>query len=130
MRIDPANTAPIFQQIAGAVRHELAAGVYEPGEMIPSIRALAVRLKINPNTIKRAYDELEREGLVESRKGLGMFVTRRGEGAARAATVESVRGAFVQGIRMASAADLTRGQIDSEYARAWAEADSTKGGRR
>lgn len=130
MRIDLSSPVPIFTQVADGVRHALAARVYEPGEPIPSIRALAVKLKINPNTIKRAYEELEREGLIESRKGLGMFVTRRGEGAARAQTVDSVRSAFAEGIRMGSAAELGRPQIDAEYTRAWTDAEGTKGAKR
>src|SRR5579862_8964820 len=115
MRIEPGSDIPIFQQIAAAMRAEVAAGVYRAGDPIPSIRAHSTALLINPNTIKRAYDELERDGLVESRAGLGMFVTERGVQVARARTEQRVGLTFSQGIRLARAADLPRTKIDDAY---------------
>ena len=119
MRIEPSSTVTIFQQIADAIRASVAAGIYRPGDPIPSIRAQAVKLIINPNTIKRAYDELEREGLIVSRKGLGMFVTERGLDVARARTEKDVRATFAHAIAVGRAAHLDKPHIDEAYRSAW-----------
>ena len=62
MSVDPNNPIPIYQQIADNIRRSIAAGVYRPGEMIPSLRVLALELTVNPNTVQRAFETLEREG--------------------------------------------------------------------
>lgn len=76
MLIDPKSPIPIFRQIADQLRQAVDAGVYKPGEMLPSQRTLAVDIKVNPNTIQRSYEALEREGIVETRRGVGVFVVR------------------------------------------------------
>jgi GntR family transcriptional regulator len=77
MLIDPKSPVPIYQQIASQVRQRIASGVYRPNESLPSLRSLAAEIKVNPNTVQKAYDELTREGLVESRRGSGLFVVDR-----------------------------------------------------
>ena len=67
--IDPKSPTPIFEQIATQLRQRIATGVYKPQESLPSLRNLAAEIRVNPNTIQKAYDELAREGLVESRRG-------------------------------------------------------------
>ena len=64
MTIDPHSHLPIYLQIADEIRAAVAAGIYRPGEALPSLRAMAVEIHVNPNTVQRAYDELEREGLI------------------------------------------------------------------
>jgi len=76
MLIDPKSPIPIFRQIADQLRQAIDAGVHKPGEMLPSQRVLAVEIKVNPNTIQRAYEALEREGIVETRRGVGVFVVQ------------------------------------------------------
>ncbi|QDT02363.1 HTH-type transcriptional repressor YtrA [Rubripirellula lacrimiformis] len=76
MKIDPKSHTPIFQQIAEQLRSRIRNQAYLPGEMLPSLRSFAVEIGVNPNTIQRAYEMLEREGIVESRRGVGIFVTR------------------------------------------------------
>ena len=65
---------PIYLQIVNQVKHLVAAGRLEPGEEIPPIRVLAEQLVINPNTVARAYLELERAGVVTKRHGAGTYV--------------------------------------------------------
>ena len=77
MIIDPKSTVPIYRQIVEQVSRAIDAGAYRPGEALPSQRALAVELRVNPNTVQRAFDELLRDGVVESRKGRGVFVVDR-----------------------------------------------------
>lgn len=74
MLIDPKSSTPIFRQIADQLRQAIDSSVYKPGEMLPSLRVMAVDIKVNPNTVQRAYEALEREGVVETRRGVGIFV--------------------------------------------------------
>jgi GntR family transcriptional regulator len=65
---------PIYRQLATQVREGVARGRLKPGERLPSVRELSRELVVNPNTIARAYTELEREGVLHTRQGLGVFV--------------------------------------------------------
>jgi DNA-binding transcriptional regulator YhcF (GntR family) len=73
-RIDPRSPTPIYAQIAERVRVAVAAGELTRGDGLPSVRALATRLRVNPATVVQAYRDLEQEGLVEMRQGAGTFV--------------------------------------------------------
>jgi GntR family transcriptional regulator len=72
--IDPRSTVPLYDQIAGRIRLAVAAGDVAEGEALPSVRALASRLRVNPATVVQAYRTLESEGFVEMRQGSGTFV--------------------------------------------------------
>lgn len=74
-QIQPNSPLPIYQQLVNQVREAAARGELEPGERLPSVRQLSRELTVNPNTVARAYTELERGGLVSTRPGLGVFVT-------------------------------------------------------
>ncbi|HZL86098.1 MAG TPA: GntR family transcriptional regulator [Candidatus Krumholzibacteria bacterium] len=74
MRIDPADPRPIYVQVMDELRRAIATGALAPGDPVPSIRDAARQLRINPLTVKQAYGELEREALVEVRRGLGTYV--------------------------------------------------------
>lgn len=69
-----ADGTPIYNQIADQIRYRIAAGQLRPGDDLPPIRSLAESLRVNPNTVARAYRELEQEGLVEKRRTTGTFV--------------------------------------------------------
>ena len=73
-RIDPRSPTPIYAQIADRVRVAVASGELVRGDGLPSVRALATRLRVNPATVVQAYRDLEQEGLVEMRQGAGTFV--------------------------------------------------------
>jgi GntR family transcriptional regulator len=75
IKIDPADGVPIYRQIVNQIRYSVASGLLEPGEELPTIRALALRLKVTPNTIVKAYGELEAAGVVHKRHGSGTFVS-------------------------------------------------------
>ena len=111
MKIDPGSHQPIYLQIADSVRAAVAAGVYQPGEVLPSLRAMALDIQVNPNTVQRAYDELEREGLVYSKRGKGLFVTEQGATSARSQAQDSVRRALDEAVRAAKAAGMNAEQI-------------------
>lgn len=76
IRISLSDGVPIYQQIVTQVRYLVAAGQLEPGTELPPIRSLAERIQVNPNTVARAYRELEREGIVEKRSTKGTFVAQ------------------------------------------------------
>jgi len=118
MSVDPNNPIPIYQQIADYIRRSIAAGVYRPGEMIPSLRVLALELTVNPNTVQRAFETLEREGLIHPRKGLGMFVTRHGATSAQSQSRTAVYETFVQGIRAGCDANMTTRRIRGVFEQA------------
>lgn len=68
------DLGPIYRQIVRHVQQAIARGDLNPGDRLPSARALAQQLRVNPNTIIHAYSQLEREGLVETKRGLGTFI--------------------------------------------------------
>jgi GntR family transcriptional regulator len=68
---------PIYRQIVNQVKYLLASGLLEPGEELPPIRTLALQLKVTPNTIVKAYHELEVAGVVHKRRGSGTFVSEK-----------------------------------------------------
>ena len=74
IHLDHRDTRPIYFQIAYAFRRQIEAGVLSPGDKLPSVRELSASLTINPNTIQRAYRELENDGWIESAPGKGSFV--------------------------------------------------------
>ena len=78
IHIDPGSSEPIFEQIAFQVKRSVARGEVPAGTRLPSVRQLARELAVNPNTVVRAYDVLESDGIVVRRKGSGCFTTDRG----------------------------------------------------
>ncbi len=72
--IDYKDARPIYEQVVDRFQKLILTGVLEPNEKMPSVRSLAVELSINPNTIQRAYAELERQGFIYTVKGRGNFV--------------------------------------------------------
>ena len=86
--INIADGVPIYRQIANQIRYLAASGLLAPGEELPPIRTLALQLKLNPNTVVRAYGELEAAGVIHKRRGAGTYVS---EGPSRLADRERQR---------------------------------------
>ncbi len=72
--IDPDSGVPVYLQISRAIKRSIALGSLRSGEQVPSVREVAEMLTVNPNTVAKAYQLLEREGIVLTRKGIGTFV--------------------------------------------------------
>jgi GntR family transcriptional regulator len=83
IHISTADGVAIYQQIVNQVKYLVASGRLRPGEEMPAIRVLAERLVVNPNTVARAYRELEAAGIVEKRRTAGTFVSDQGSPLAR-----------------------------------------------
>jgi GntR family transcriptional regulator len=90
--IHPDSPIPIYEQIVAQITFAVASGALDTGALIPSVRELAQRIVVNPNTVARAYQELERRGVLEARRGCGMEVTTRAPAACRAERQAIVRG--------------------------------------
>ncbi len=75
-QIDPTSRLPIYRQLTRQLREAVARGRVQPEDRLPSVRDLSRTLVINPNTVARVYTELEREGVIHTRPGLGVFVAR------------------------------------------------------
>ena len=75
--ISTGSNTPIYKQITDQVRLAVVTGKLAVGDQLPSVRALAEDLVVNPNTVARAYADLTRDGLIESRAGRGVFITRK-----------------------------------------------------
>lgn len=115
MQINPSSHVPIYLQIADAVRAAVAAGVYRTGETLPSLRAMAIQMHVNPNTVQRAYDALEREGLIYSQRGRGLFVAERGAESAQSLTGDGLRRTFDEAIRTGQVAGMSAAQLQEIF---------------
>ena len=72
--IDPRDSTPIYAQLDRGLRAAIASGRLSPGDQLPTVRQLAVDLRVNANTVARVYADLERAGILETRRGVGSFV--------------------------------------------------------
>jgi GntR family transcriptional regulator len=89
VNLDTADPRPVYTQIVDEIRRCVSIGVLKPDEPLPAVRRLAEQLKVNANTVQHAYRELEREGAVYVKRGLGTFIAPRAKepGQARQAAV-------------------------------------------
>lgn len=111
MIIDPQSSLPIYRQIVEQTQDAIDAGIYRAGEALPSQRALATQIRVNPNTIQKAYDELDRLGVVEVRRGLGVFVRDRKSKAARNKIEKTIIANFRDGITNGLENDVPHARI-------------------
>jgi GntR family transcriptional regulator len=110
-KIHPDSPIPIYEQIVSQVIFNIASGALEVGEMIPSVRDLAVRLTVHPNTVARAFQELERQGVVAARRGKGMEVTLEAPAVCREQRQEIVRARIREALREAASSALEPEEI-------------------
>jgi GntR family transcriptional regulator len=75
LRLNPSSGVPVYLQIIEQVKHAIATGAVNAGEQLPSVRQMAEDLLINPNTVARAYRDLEQEGVIELKHGSGAFIS-------------------------------------------------------
>jgi len=110
LRIDPSSTAPIYAQIAGSIRRQVAEGQLAHGDRLPPARELADALGVNVHTVLRGYQELRDEGLIELRRGRGAVVERHAQprAGARAALAAYIDHARRAGLTPDEAAHLVR----------------------
>jgi len=102
--IDASSDVPIFRQIVQQIKTAVAMGRLQPEEPLPSVRQLAVDLAVNPNTVARAYLDLEIEGVIYKRQGAGTFVATQGvrvsKNERRRVLCELIEKALVEGVNL------------------------------
>jgi GntR family transcriptional regulator len=111
LTIDPRSPVPIYDQIKAGLKGLVATGALRPGDPAPSIRGLAVTLKVNPNTVARAFRELTIEGFFESRRGDGNVIAAGALKQAKSG-LEDQRDGFEESVRLARRGGLPWGEID------------------
>lgn len=109
--IDFQSRIPVYEQIEEQVIWLINSGVYEPGSKLPSLRTLSSELKLNINTVKRAFQELEAKGIVYSAQGKGVFVSQinKANETLKAEAIENLR----TSVRSARAKGVTQREIQS-----------------
>ena len=124
--IENTSPLPIYEQIIQQVRAQILSGQLKEGEMLPSLRALAKDLRISVITTKRAYDELEREGYIQTVAGRGSFVGRRSAELVREENLRRIEQLLGEAMEIAGQSGIGLEQI-IEMLRLLAETDEQKG---
>ncbi|MEZ5316833.1 MAG: GntR family transcriptional regulator [Vicinamibacterales bacterium] len=109
--ISPAAPGALYQQIVDGLKREVSEGRLAPGSPLPSFRGLAEQLLVSVITVKRAYEELEREGLIFRRQGLGTFVAEAAAERSRESKQARARELLLEAVREASEAGLSSREI-------------------
>jgi len=128
-RTNPALGVPIYLQLMEQVKHAIETGALRPGEQLPGIRPLAEELVMNPNTVAKAYRELEHEGVIELRHGAGAFVSAQPRTKKVAETLRTAQPLVANTIDQLRARGLTDEEIRRLFEADLAQARK-KGGRR
>jgi GntR family transcriptional regulator len=112
LTVDPRSGVPIYLQVIEQVKRSVALGVLASGEQLPTVKQLALDLTINPNTVAKAYRELERDGVIETAPGRGSFVKSNGTtDTTKAAATDVARDALTTAIREAKSVGLSADEI-------------------
>lgn len=121
LHIDPADELAIYDQIVRQLKFAIAAGVLRPGELVPSVRETARQLAVNPNTVARAFRELQTEQVLHTVRGTGLAVTEDAPERCRRDRKElirhRVRGALREACRSRLSVDEIRNMVHSELQR-------------
>lgn len=110
--IDNRSGVPIYNQICQQIRSAILGGELEADAPLPSIRNLAKDLRISVITTKRAYEELEREGLIYTVAGVGCFVARQNAALLHEQTLRQIESHLREAVRLAAGAGVSRGELD------------------
>jgi len=110
---------PIYAQIADQVRNAVAAGLLRPGELIPSVRELSKQLVVNPNTVARAYRDLQGQAILEPVRGTGLQVAATAPGVCREERQATVRRRLREALDEARRSNLPRDEIEAILREEW-----------
>lgn len=126
LKVDVRSGVPIYVQIVDQVQHAVEVGSLEAGDRLPTVRALAKELTVAPNTIVKAYNELQRSGLIESRPGVGTVVAESVGDMARERRLEALNERLAVLVRDAVGLGVTEDELwerfDAEFERISAQA--------
>jgi GntR family transcriptional regulator len=125
LHLDLHTGVPVYRQIIDQVRGAIASGALATGDQLPTVRQLAVDLAINPNTVVRAYKELELSGQLETHQGTGTFISEHKRPGAEAERVQQLNQIVADAVARAGAAGFTIDQL-LEQLRNWPDRPSSK----
>lgn len=112
LTVDPRSGVPIYLQVIEQIKRSVALGILQAGEQLPTVKQLALDLTINPNTVAKAYRDLERDGVIETAPGRGSFVRANGAAdSSKAAATDVARDAIDTAMREAKSVGLARKDI-------------------
>ena len=114
IQLDLHSGMPVYRQVIDQVRGGIASGLLEPGDQLPTVRQLAVDLAINPNTVIRAYRELELGGLLETHQGTGTFISAQKMKRADAQRERQLEQIVADSVARAGAAGFTLDELIDE----------------
>lgn len=126
-RIDPGNSVPIFEQIVESVRGAIIAGELRPDERLPSVRDVAVELRVNPKTVARAYYEMERDKILYTKRGEGTFVAPVADEARATERRRALREAALALARTARGLGATESEAVAALNDAWTKEAAGRG---
>src|SRR3981081_1408085 len=126
--LSTSDDRPIYSQIGDRVRFAVAAGVVRPGELVPSVRELSKQLVVNPNTVARAYRELQGQGVLEPVRGTGLQVAADAPGLCRDDRREFVRRRLREALDEARRSNLAHEEIEAILREEWAAGNGKPGG--
>ncbi len=119
LEVDAKSGIPIYVQLVDQVQHAVGVGSLEAGDRLPTVRALAKELTVAPNTVVKAYNELQRSGIVESRPGVGTVISEGVGSVARERRVEALNGRLAVLVQDAVGLGLTEDELwerfDAEF---------------
>jgi len=125
--VDTSDDRPIYAQIVDRVKFAVAAGVLRPGEMVPSVRELSKQLLVNPNTVARAYRDLQAGGLLEPVRGTGLQVTGEAPGRCRAERQGMVRRRLRAAMEEALRSGMDLADLEAMIREEWARSRGAAG---
>jgi GntR family transcriptional regulator len=128
LRVNPADSTPIWRQIEESVRRLVASGQLLPGHGVPSVRDLARDLRVNPATVSKAYQRLTDAGLLEVRRGEGTFVAEAPPAMKKTERRDALREGAVRYASLGVTLGAAREDATQELDRAWAELGGSKMG--
>ncbi|MDU1176079.1 MAG: GntR family transcriptional regulator [Peptoniphilus harei] len=105
------SSVPLYEQIKNAIKENILKNKVKEGEQLPSVRTLSKDLKVSILTVKKAYDELEEEGFVESRQGLGTFVAGKDSEVKREEMQKELENHLIEAIKLSADLDLDKETI-------------------
>jgi GntR family transcriptional regulator len=126
--LNSADDRPIYGQIADRVKFAVAGGVLRPGDLVPSVREMSKQLLVNPNTVARAYRDLQTEGLLESVRGMGLQVADGAADRCRLARRDMVRQRLRRAIEEARQSKMEPSEIETILKEEWARGSKENNG--
>jgi GntR family transcriptional regulator len=124
-QLNTSDDRPIYSQIADQVKFAVAAGLLRPGQLVPSVRELARQLVVNPNTVARAYRDLQGEGVLDPVRGTGLQVAQGAPEACRDGRREFVRRRLRDALDEARRSNLALDEIEAILLDEWSRGNGT-----